>query len=53
LRRIFASKVIKENISQAAFIKTFGMSKFFTFDVYQDMAVSVMKNKVEDLTRFI
>ena len=28
------------------------MSKYFTFDVYQDMAVSVMKNKVEDLTRF-
>ena len=48
----FASKVIKENISQEAFIKTFGMSKYFTFDVYQDMAVSVMKNKVEDLTRF-
>ena len=48
----FASKVIKENISEAAFIKTFGMSKYFTFDVYQDMAVSVMKNKVEDLTRF-
>ena len=48
----FENKIMVKNISHSEFIKTFGKSKYFSFDMYKNMAVDVVKSKVEKLTRF-